>query len=212
VRALLYTVLTVRNVPWWGLVSSAAAPVLLIGGWTMAARLQPSFVDPVTDTVSALAAVGAAHRWVMTATFLAVGVCDVVTGLALRPAALPGRLILVSGAMIGMLVAVYPQQAGGGSLLHAIWASVGFGALAAWPAGAGRHGPQVPWGLRPPVCAGAVVVLSCLVAWFAVEVVTGAAYAGLAERVLGEAQAIWPLAVVLSCRHPGRAAVGACTT
>jgi len=23
----------VRNVPWWGLVSSAAAPVLLVGGW-----------------------------------------------------------------------------------------------------------------------------------------------------------------------------------
>jgi len=43
----------VRNVPWWGLVSSAAAPVLLVGGWSGAARLQPRPVDPVADTVSA---------------------------------------------------------------------------------------------------------------------------------------------------------------
>jgi hypothetical protein len=53
---------TVHNVPWWGLVSSAAAPALQVGGWTGAARLQPQPVDPVTDTVSALAAVGAADR------------------------------------------------------------------------------------------------------------------------------------------------------
>ncbi len=197
-----------REVPWWGLASSAMAPVLMIGGWTVAALLQPVPVNPVADTVSSLAAVGAADRWVMTLTFLAVGVCDVVTGLALRPAALPGRLVLVSGAMVGMLVAAYPQPAGGGSALHALWASAGFGALAVWPAGASQRGPGVPWGLRPPVCAAAVLVLACLVAWFGAEVVTGAGHAGLAERVLGEAQALWPLTVVLSCRYPGRAAVG----
>ena len=52
--------------------------------------------------------------------------------------------------------------------------------------------------------AGVVAVLVVLVAWFGLEVVTGAGYEGLAERVLGLAQAIWPLTVVLSCRHrPG---------
>jgi hypothetical protein len=56
-----------------GLVSSAAAPVLLVGGWSGAARLQPQPVDPAADTVSALAAVGAADRWVMTLTFALVG-------------------------------------------------------------------------------------------------------------------------------------------
>lgn len=86
-----------RNVPWWGVLSSAAAPVLLAGGSTIAATLQPPSFDPVTDTVSALAAVGAVSRWLMTATFLAVGACDVITGLALRPASAAGRLILVAG-------------------------------------------------------------------------------------------------------------------
>ena len=96
----------------------------------------------------------------------------------------------------------------GGSVAHAIWASVGFAALAVWPAGAWRRGPSVPWGLRPAVCAGAVAMLVLLLAWFAVEVITGAGHVGLAERILGVAQAVWPLAVVLTCRHPVRAVVG----
>lgn len=52
-----------RAVPWPGVVSSAASPVLLIGGWTLAAALQPPSFNPVTDTVSALAAIGATDRW-----------------------------------------------------------------------------------------------------------------------------------------------------
>ena len=191
--------------PWWGLVSSAAAPVLLVAGWTVAARLQPRPVDPVADTVSTLAAVGAAERWVMTLTFAVIGLCYIVTGVALRPAGLAGRLILVVGAAAGMLVTVNPQPVSGGSFSHAVWASAGFVALAVWPAGAWRRGSLVPWGLRPAVCLGAVAVLVVLLAWFCAEVVTGAGHAGLAERVLGLAQAIWPLTVVLSCRHPAGA-------
>ena len=194
--------------PWWGLVSSAAAPVFMVGGWTEAARLQPRPVDPVADTVSALAAVGAADRWVMTLTFTLVGICYIVTGIALRPAGPAGRLILAAGAAAGMLVTMNPQPAHGGSPSHALWTSVGLAALTVWPAGAWRRGPEVPWGLRPGVCAGVVVVLALLVAWFGLEVVTGAGHGGLAERVLGVAQAIWPLTVVLSCRHPAGAPAG----
>ena len=210
----LATVRIVANVPWWGQLSSAAAPVLLASGWTAAAQMQPPPFDPVTDTVSALAAVGAADRWVMTLTFAAVGICYIVTATALRPAAPVGRLILAAGAAAGMLVMVNPQPAGGGSTAHAVWASAGFIALALWPAGAWRSGPRVPWALRPAVCAVVVVVLTGLLAWFGAEVLTGAGHVGLAERALGLAQAVWPLAVVLSCRHPagrlaGRAASAA---
>jgi len=91
----------VRDVPWWGVVSSAAAPVLLVSGWTAAASLQPRF-DPVAGTVSALAAQGATDRWVMTLTFLVVGGCYIVTALALRPAGATGRLILIAGAVAGL--------------------------------------------------------------------------------------------------------------
>lgn len=140
----------------------------------------------------------------MTGAFLAVGVCYIATGLALRPAGAAGRLILVAGVGVGMLVAVFPQPADGGGSLHAVWASAGLCALTVWPAAAWRPGPGAAWALRHAVCAVAATMLVFLLAWFAGEVVTGAGQAGLAERVLGVAQAVWPLVVVLSCRHPAR--------
>ena len=144
-----------RSVPWWGVVSSAAAPVLMVGGWTLAASLQPRF-DPVADTVSALAAQGAADRWVMTLTFVVVGVCYVLTALALRPAGTAGRLILITGAVAGMLVAANPERVGDPYPWgHIIWASIGLVGVTAWPAGAWRRGSGVPWALRPAVAAAA---------------------------------------------------------
>jgi hypothetical protein len=43
------------------------------------------------------------------------------------------------------------------------------------------------------------VVLLALVLWFGAELITGSGQAGLAERAAGTAEALWPLAVVLSC-------------
>ena len=193
-----------RGVPWWGVASAAAAPVLMVAGWTVAAGLQHSF-DPVADTVSALAAPGAADRWVMTLTFVVVGACYFVTGLGLRPARLPGRLMLMAAAVTGVLVAANPEHPGTSlPVPHMIWGAAGCAALVAWPTGASRRGPRVPWGLRPAVSAGVVAVLLALLAWFATELITGGGQAGLAERIFGAAQALWPLTVVLSCCYAAR--------
>ncbi len=194
-----------RGVPWWGVVSSAAAPVLMVVGWSVAAGLQPRSFDPVAEPVSALAAVGAADRWVMSLTFVVVGACVFVTGLALRPAGAPGRLMLMAGAVAGMLVAANPEHPGiSFPVPHMVCAAAGCAGVVGWPAGAWRRGPSVPWGLRPAVSAGAVVVLLALVAWFGAELITGGALTGLAERIFGAGQALWPLAVVASCRHAAR--------
>ena len=194
-----------RSVPWWGVGSSAAAPVLMVAGWSVAAWLQPRPVNPVAETVSALAAVGAADRWVMSLTFVLVGVCFFVTGLALRPAGAPGRLMLMAGAVAGMLVALNPEHPGTAyPVPHMVCAAVGCAGVVAWPAGAWRRGRPVPWGLRPAVSAGAVAVLLALVAWFGAELITGGGLAGLAERSFGAALALWPLTVVASCRYATR--------
>ena len=196
-----------RDVPWWGAVCSAAAPVLLSAGSTIGGHLQSRPYNAMTGTVSALAALGAADRWVMTLAFAAAGACEIATGLALRPAAVAGRLILVTGGAAGLLVAASPEQPGTDfPLPHMIWATAGCAALVAWPAGAWRRGPSVPWGLRPAVSAGVVAVLLILLAWFGAELITGGGQAGLAERVFGAAQALWPLAVVVSCRRAARTA------
>jgi hypothetical membrane protein len=195
----------VRGVPWWGVVSSAAAPALMVAGWSVAAGLQPRSVDPLAEPVSALAAVGAADRWVMSLTFVVVGACVFVTALALRPARAPGRLILMAGAVGGMLVAVNPEHPGTSyPVPHMICAAAGCAGVVAWPAGAWHRRISVPWALRPAVSAGAVAVLVALVAWFGVELITGGGLAGLAERIFGAALALWPLAVVTSCRLAAR--------
>ena len=190
----------VRAVPWWGVFSSATAPVLLIGGWAVADALQPRSFDPVRQSVSSLARAGATDRWVMTAAFVLVAACYMATGLALRPAASAGRLVLVAGGLAGVLVAANPETvAGGFSFAHALWAGAGFTFLTAWPLAARRPEPSAPWGLRPAIAVSAVVVIAALLAWFLVELVSGGGQLGLAERALGVAQAIWPLLVVLSC-------------
>lgn len=195
------------GVPWWGIASAAAAPCVLLAGWTIAAWLQPRPYDAVRQTVSVLAAHGAADRWLMTVAFFVVGGCDVITGLAVRSASRTGRIIIVAGGTAGMLVAANAETVGpsgsvvaGGSLRHAAFAAAGFVALTIWPlAAASGYRAGVPWALRPAAAAAATALTAALFCWFVVELMTGGGQLGLAERALGETQALWPLAVVVSC-------------
>jgi hypothetical membrane protein len=176
----------------------------MVTGWTVAAELQRSF-NPVAETVSSLASTGAADRWVMTLTFVVVGSCYFVTALALRSARLPGRLMLMVAAVAGVLVAANPESPGNNlPLPHMIWGAIGCAAVVGWPAASWRRGLSVPWGLRPAVSAVAVAVLLALLVWFAAELVTRGGQTGLAERAFGVAQALWPLAVVVSCWSAAR--------
>jgi hypothetical membrane protein len=192
-------------VPWWGVASAAAAPVVMVTGWTVAAGLQPYPYDPVSQQVSALAAIGAADRWVMSLTFVLVGACLCVTGLALRQARTPGRVALMAGAVAGMLVAVFPERPGViYPVPHMICAAAGCLGVVSWPALAWRRGPAAAWGLRPWPSLAAVAVLAVLVAWFGLELLTRGGQVGLSERLFGAGQALWPLAVVASCRVAAR--------
>lgn len=200
-----------RNVPWWGTAAAAAAPLLLVAGLLAAAELQPPGFAAFSGTVSSLAGQGASDSWVMTLTFAAVGTCEVLTGLALRAAALAGRLVLTGAGVCGLLVAAFPEQLGG-STVHAFWAGWGFGGLVLWPVFARRRGASgnaaVPWALRPGTCARVTVTLAALTLWYAAEQATRGPMMGLAERTAGIAQTVWPLVVILSCRRSATEAGG----
>lgn len=175
---------------------------MLIGGWTVAALLEGPAYDPATQTISVLAAYGAAGFWVMTAALAVLGVCHVLTALGLRPAALPGRVALGAGGVAALVVALLPPPSSGGSLRHGSAAAVGFALLAVWPVLAADRRDSAPWGLRlvPSLTATAVMVLGA--AWFLVEMHQDGA-AGVAERLVTALQSLWPFVVVASClRHP----------
>lgn len=190
-----------RPVPLWAVVSATAAPVLLIGGWTVAAARQPSDFDSVRDTISALAAHGATDRWVMTTALAGLGACHVVTALGLRPAALPGRVALAIGGLANIAVAAFPQPDSGSSPAHVRAATVGFVALALWPALAARRDRPVPFGLSLPVALTAAGALLAVLGWFGSELYGDGDYVGLSERALAGAQALWPLVIAVSARR-----------
>src|SRR5688500_9010138 len=127
--------------PSWVLWSASSAPVLLIGGWTLAASRQPGSFDSAVGTISALAALDARDRWIMTSARAGVGLCHLVTAAGLHPASPLGRTVLALGGAATLGVAAFPLPAGGGSsAAHTATAAVAFGALAAWPLLSPRRG------------------------------------------------------------------------
>lgn len=190
-----------RRTPWWVLLSSIGAPLFLIGGFTLAAALQPAVYDSTRDTISALAGHHAQHRWVMTLGLVGLGLCHLVTASGLRPAATPGRLLLGLGGVATLLVSALPLPKVGTSHAHGLAALIAFLALAIWPALATRaNEPNAPWALRRQAGMAAAAVLLLLVGWFGVTL-SSEHLVGLSERIAAVAEALWPLLVVLSCRR-----------
>jgi hypothetical membrane protein len=168
----------------------------------LAATRQPPTYDPRTDTLSALAAEGAVDRWIMTLAFAAIGLCYVLTAIALREPALPGRAALALGGMATALVAVFPQPAGGTSDVHGFTAMFASSALAVWPALATRRGPWVSWPLRPVVSLAVSTVLIGLLIWFGIALQRHM-LAGLFERTVAGADAFWLGLAATNLRRPG---------
>ena len=188
------------GVPLWGVLMAAAAPVLLVGGWTLAAARQPPGYDARTDTISALAAEGATDRWIMTLVFATIGVCYVLVALALREPAMPGRIALATGGLATILVAVFPEPRGGPSDRHGVVATIASSAVAIWPVLAARRGAQVSWPLRPVASTIASIVLIGLLVWFVSEL-QHRTLIGMYERLAATAEALWVVLVVVVLRR-----------
>jgi len=189
----------VRPVAWWAIVSSVLAPVALIGGWSLAASRQPAGYSPVRDTISALAARGAADRWIMTVALAVLGCCHLVTAAGLRPARPAGRIVLALGGLATLGVAAFPLPVHGTSTAHAAAAFIAFGCLSTWPAPASV--PDAGPALTPTVSRLATVTLLALLVLFGLTL--DSSVEGFTERVLAGAQALWPAVVALAARFGG---------
>ncbi|MER7890263.1 DUF998 domain-containing protein [Micromonospora sp. NPDC094482] len=200
-----------RVVPNWAVATAAAAPVLLVTGWTVAGARQPAGYDPIRDTISELAGHDATDAWIMIGCLVLFGGCYVAIAAVLHAAGLPSRFLLAVGGVATIALIAFPRPTVGGSLGHGIVATVAVLAMALWPAGsalrlppgpdAGHPArPEPPWAFRRAVGLSVTALLLSLFGWFAFEV-TGGSRTGLAERVLAVAVALWPLLAVLSARR-----------
>lgn len=178
--------------------SSGCAPVVLIGGSTIAAWKHGPGYSPIRQTISVLAADGPSGYWALTSMLLTLGACHLATAWGLRPAGLAGRLALGAGGVSAMLLALFPAPARGGSFSHGSVVAVGFTLLALWPVLAADRRGKAPWGLRPTPSLTVTTLLIAGAAWFLFELQTDGD-AGVAERILVAAQSLWPAVVVVSC-------------
>lgn len=181
-----------RQTAW---LSATAAPAFLIGGWSLAQSRQPRGYDALQDTISALAAHGAADAWIMTAGLAGLGASHLITAAGLHASGRAARAVLAVGGAATVVIAASPQPAAA----HVPAATLGFLALAIWPA-------FTPGDLR----AGRwfSVVLLVLLAWFASALTIGS-LVGLSERVLAGAEALTPLAVLVVSRRQTQSAAHA---
>jgi hypothetical membrane protein len=173
--------------------SATVAAVALIAGWSWAAALQSGY-DARAESISALAATGTPHRWVMMSALVVTGLGHLVTAWALGAARRAGRAVLASAGVATLAVAAVPLPARGDtSALHLVLAALAFALLATWPALAAREGGPAVLSRRVAWPASAVLALA--VASLALGWDRGSF--GLHERVVAVLTVLWPLVTAL---------------
>ena len=191
-----------RPVPWWGLLSALAAPVVLLAGYLYAAGRTPGF-DPVAHLFSDLGAANSPTRWWLAATLGLLGACHVVTALGLRPADSAGRWLLgASGTGLWLVAALPNNTAGHFMVRHTFASAIAFGLFALWPAMSGHLG-RPAWPLRRRVGVVVSVLGFVLIEATLFGIVTRSDTGGLRELLLYAATSLWPLVVVLWTRLAG---------
>jgi hypothetical membrane protein len=188
----------VKAIPWWAVAAASAAPVLLIGGFFVATAMQPASYNPVRDTISELAERGATDSWVMTSALAALGLCYLLTALGLQPVGRVARVLLASGGVATLLIAVFRAPSHGYSLAHELAVIAAALTCCTWPVFAPHRLHLALLLRRTPSFAAAGVSLG-LAAWYALE--SQGALPGLAERCAAAVPPLWLFAVVVTTRR-----------
>lgn len=183
----------------WAVVSTALAPLAMISAWLVAETLQPPSYSPLGSSISGLASLGAADRWIVTSALFVVGACYLVTAACLPGLRRSARMVLLITSLSGIGIAASPQPVYGTNPQHLVWTALGAVALAVWPAFTARRAARPPLILRPRAVAAVTVVSLALLTWLVVETQGGSAL-GLAERLVTGLQMTWPFVVILALR------------
>lgn len=192
------------STPRWAALCLASLPVLSVGGWAIAAAVQPpASYSPVRQTVSVLAGHAATHRWIVTTSLCLMGACYLAGAAGLRLLDPVARVCLVVAGVAALGVAAFPEPAHGSSGRHVVCTVIGAVTIAFWPALVARPGSVAVAAIGRRRSAAAVVASLVLGAWLAIQARDGSAL-GLAERVSSALQVTWPAVVALALRRQER--------
>lgn len=185
-------------VPRWTFASAAAAPVVLLTCSTIARSVRVRHYDPVSETLSMLAAHGRGE-WIMTVGFVISASCQIVTAIGLRALRPLPRVGLALAGCCGLAVAGLPDRLGTAT---AHLAAVGVGAvlLAIWPLLTVSSGDPASRRRRVYRTVAVSTVLIALLGWVCYDAQQGTRL-GLSERTAAVAEMLWPLVVVTLTRR-----------
>jgi hypothetical membrane protein len=187
-------------------IAAMIGPIQNLAGWTLSGLLWPGY-DPVTKTISDLAADDSPVKWVQTSFFLIGTMLTFVAAVYARAIAMPGRIALAMAgvASLGLTVFATPAQDGYSSA-HRVFASIAFVLFSAWPILGIRFDKRYNWSLRPVGAIGATVTMGLTTVWFLLTwLEPERSLVGLSERVIVVMQVVWlSAAVFMQWRHQKR--------
>lgn len=179
--------------------SSLLAPVLFIGGTIVSEAATPAY-DPITQTISELAALDASTHLFLTTLFVMTGICHLITAVYATGIGFPGRAAIFVAGLMTFAVAIYPLPTMAGSTpQHRYSAMIGFILLAIWPVLGIRKSKKYPWLVRPWGAIFGTALLGVFCFWFlGVWADLSQPNIGLVERFAADMESLWPAVVVVA--------------
>jgi hypothetical membrane protein len=197
-----------RPVPGWAVGTALLGPVVLVAGWLIGDALQPTSYSPMRQTISVLAGQAGTDRWVMTATLVLVGGCQIATGAGLTAVRLSARILLILTGLSTLGIAATPEPAAGPTSHHLAFAVSCVVTTAVWPVLVARRAPAQSWITSVYGCATVTVIFAGLSCWLLIAARDGGGDLGMVERLTSAVQGAFPLVVALALRQMARDAGG----
>ncbi|ORW31600.1 hypothetical protein AWB91_15065 [Mycobacterium paraense] len=178
--------------------SAASAPIVLLGSASIARSVRIESYDPISQTLSTLAADGRGE-WIMTAGLAISAGCQIVTAVGLRVLPLLPRIALALAGCCGLAVAALPDRLGTATA-HVAATGLAATLLAIWPLLMVPTIRPISWTRRVRRSVLVSAVLVGMLLWMGYDAWRGIQL-GLSERAAATAEMLWPLIVVVSARR-----------
>ena len=179
-------------------IAAIIGPIQSVLGWVIAGALWAEY-NPVTQTISDLAAPESPVNWIMSGFFILGGVLTLIVSVSARTLALPGRIALFLSAIATFGLTIFPTPLVGYSVMHRVFAISSFALSAFWPILAMRLRKDAPWIIRPTASIIGTVLQLALAVWFLSSWTDPeTTNVGVWERVVTVSQALYGSIVVIT--------------
>ena len=178
-------------------VAAIIGPIQSVSGWLIAGSLWVGY-DPISKTISDLAAPESPVNAIMSSFFVLGGVLTLIASVYARTLAMPGRVALFLSALCTFGLTIFPTPLVGYSIMHRVFAISSFVLSAGWPLFAMRKRKDAPWIIRPLASITATALQAALALWFlSTWTDPNATDVGLWERVVAVSQSLYISIVVI---------------